>query len=251
MRYLILLIIPIVIYSCASDEDPIDPYLGLEYVPLEVGAEHIYQMVSIVFDFNPESSSDEAYLRDTSSFFLRERILEIVEFDNRSFYVVDQDTSDSIDGPWEFYKRVYDIIEGNSYRRIDENLEIVNFAFPPFLGKSWAPASLINQSVSLPIGDEFIRVYDKWDNAYIIDFYSEYEFGSGIVDSVYHVELVNFESVIEYRFEEQFYANNIGLIRRNVAILDTQTYPDTLLNQEIFESFAEKGYILNQTLIIP
>lgn len=251
MRYLILLIISIVIYSCASDEDPIDPYLGLEYVPLEVGTEHIYQMDSIIFGIDSESPSGEVYDRDTSSYFLRERTEEIVELDSRTFFAVDQYKSDSIEGPWTFYKRIYDIIEGNSYRRVDDNLEIVQFAFPPFLGKSWAPASIINQSVGVPIGTNFVRVYDKWDDAYIIDFYTEYEFGSDLVDSVYHVELVNFESTIEYRFEEHFYANNIGMIRRNLAIMDTQTYPNSILSREIFESVAEAGYILNQTLIIP
>ena len=105
--------------------------------------------------------------------------------------------------------------------------------------------------VGVPIRTNFVREYDKWDGAYIIDFYAKDEFGAGLVDSVYHVELVNFESTNEYRFEEQFYANNIGMIRKNIAIMDTQTYPNSILSTEIFESVAEPGYILNQTLIIP
>lgn len=244
------------IYSCTADEDPINPYLGFEYVPLEVGTEHIYQMDSIIFDIDLGSSSGETYYRDTSSVFLRERTEEIVELDDRVFFAIDQYISDSVDGPWEYYKRVYDIIEGNSYRRIDNNLEIVHFGFPPKLGKSWMPTSLINQSVELPIDGipprtNDVRVYDKWSAAYIIDFYPEYEFDQSFIDSVFQVELVNFESTIEIRFEEHFYANNIGLISRNVAILDTQSYPNTILSREIFESVAEAGYILKQTLIIP
>ena len=136
-------------------------------MPLEVGTEHIYQMDSIVFGIDSESPSGEAYDRDTSSFFLRERTEEIADH-SRTFYAVDQYKFDSIEGPWTFYKRVYDIIEGNSYRRVDDKPEIVQFAFPPLLGKSWAPASIINQSVGVLIGTNFVRVYDKWDDASIL-----------------------------------------------------------------------------------
>ena len=141
MRIFLCLVIGVVLGSCKSDDDSIvnSPFSGEAYVPIVEGAERIFLMDSIVF-----GTEGDVFFTDTTVYYLKEQVEEAIEFDGRQFIAIDQYKSESLGGPWEFYKRVYDLIEDSSYRRIDENLELVYFAFPPYLGKSWNTTSLIN-----------------------------------------------------------------------------------------------------------
>jgi hypothetical protein len=248
MRFFLFSLILISFIACNSDDQvPTDPYMGYSYVPLENGTDKVFYMDSIVF-----GTDASGFFRDTTTYYLRERIEEYVEFNDRFLYAVDQYKSEDPNGPWTFYKRVYDLNEVNSYRRIDDNLELVYFSFPPYLGKSWETTALINNSVGVPIGTNYVKVFDKWTNTFIIDFYEQYDLEGTMVDSVYHVEYVNLDDVninfAEVRFEEHFYANNIGLIRRNTQIMDSQYSGLDPLN---YLDFIEAGYILEQRLIYP
>jgi len=247
MRIFLCLVLCIALGSCKSDDDSIvnSPFSGEAYVPIVEGAERIFLMDSIVF-----GTEGDVFFTDTTVYYLKEQVEEAIEFDGRQFIAIDQYKSESLGGPWEFYKRVYDLIEDSSYRRIDENLELVYFAFPPYLGKSWNTTSLINQSVGIPIGTNYVKIYEKWDDAFMIDFYPTYELGQNLLDSVFHVEYVNFENVsgnfVEVRFEERFFAINRGLVKRQVRMLDSQNNTGGVLD---YENFIEAGYQLEQTLI--
>ena len=84
----------------------------------------------------------------------------------------------------------------------------------------------------------------------MIDFYPTYELGQNLLDSVFHVEYVNFENVsgnfVEVRFEERFFAINNGLVKIQVRMLDSQNNTGGVLD---YENFIEAGYQLEQTLI--
>ena len=245
MQRILLIITLGVFLGCSADEIP-DPFsvsnLEFEYVPLEIGNERLFIVDSIIFDqFNGN------YISDTSTFFLREVLAEVVEIDNRSMTATDLYKSESTSGPWTFYKRQYEWIDLNAYHRMDNNLELTLFAFPPRLGKSWAPASLINANVGIPIGPNYVNVYNKWSEAYMIDFLDSLEVNDYWVDSIYMVELVKSESLVDIRFEQHFYAKHIGLVDRRVKMLDTQ---DPAVNIDEFEDFAQAGYKLFQSRII-
>ena len=247
MRIFLCLFIGVFLGACNSDDNTIitSPFLGEAYVPLVEGSERIFLMDSIVF-----GTEGDIFFKDTTVYYLKELVEESLDFDGRQFIAIDQYKSESLSGPWTFYKRVYDLIEDSSYRRIDENLELVYFAFPPYLGKSWNTASLINQSIGIPIGTNYVKIYEKWDEAFMIDFYPSYDLGQNLLDSVFHVEYVNFENVsgnfVEVRFEERFFAINRGLVKRQIRMLYSKYNTGGILD---YENFIEAGYQLEQTLI--
>lgn len=59
------------------------------------------------------------------------------------------------------------------------------------------------------------------------------------------VLLVNNENLIEYRYGIEQYAKNVGLVYRELWILDTQKIDPTLP----WKQKAEKGFILKQKII--
>ena len=81
----------------------------------------------------------------------------------------------------------------------------------------------------------------------MIDFLDSLEVNDHWIDSIYIVELVNSESLVDIRFEQHYYSKHIGLVDRRVRMLDTQ---DPAVSIDDFENFAQAGYKLSQSRII-
>ena len=239
MRLFLLFFSIVCFASCNTDED-VQSFVDFqyEYIPLEEGTESLFRMDSVVFNIE-----ETGQVRDTTEYYLKEVQSEWIELEGRTFMAVDQYKADSPDGPWDFYQRVFDLRGQSAYSRTESNLELVLFAFPPALGKSWEATSLINNSVNIPIGKNYMRIFDKWDESYMINFMDSMLVNGVYMDSVFHIEYVDKESLVDIRFEEHFYAKGQGLIMRNVRMLDSQ---DESLIIPLFEDYAEAGYLLQQ-----
>lgn len=225
---------------------------GLNYYPLEVGKFITYRLDSIVY--TQASGADCNFVQDTASHFLKEEIVDIYE-DNAGAvnYIVERYTRRDASQPW----RVIDVWNtkktDTQVERVEENLRFIKLVFPVREGASWDGNSFF-QDTTVVIGGETIDFFNHWS--------SEYEYGE--VDVPEEINGIQFDSVltviqsepsenkINHRASVEKYARNVGLVYKEMLILDTQCCGAVSLSEcdgIAWEEKAERGLILRQWVI--
>ncbi len=89
-----------------------------------------------------------------------------------------------------------------------------------------------------------ISVFQDWSYK-IEDIDLSREYHGTTYPKVMHVSHIDQESLISRRFSEEYYAEGVGLVERNMEIFDSQNGNTSLTWLER----AEKGFQIDQTLI--
>lgn len=233
---------------------------GFDYYPLEIGKYITYQLDSIVYRGQSGSTCD--FIQDTASHFLREEIVDIYE-DNTGVvnHILERYTSQSVDGPWQV-RDVWNIKKTETQvERVEENLRFIKLVFPVREQVAWNGNTFF-QDTTIVLGGETIDFYKHWSDQY------EYE----SVDVMEEINGISFDSVltviqsepsenkINHRVSIEKYAKGIGLIYKEMKILDTQCTISSLpcggdnsglafCNTIPWEEKAERGLILRQVVV--
>ncbi len=214
---------------------------GYEYYPLKVGKYLIYQVDSITYDnINNQTVKIGAsrYVKelvaDTFRNALNEQIFRLERYDKVT-------ASD----PWQL-RNVWSVSrESEQLVKTEDNFRFIKLVFPVRKGKSWNGNAYFDPTTIIKVADESIEVFKNWNYNYTsID---KPEIINGIqYDSVAVVSQVDDQNnLIELRFSKEKYAKNIGLVSKEMKILDTQK----ISSKEPWENKAEKGFIMFQKLI--
>jgi hypothetical protein len=227
--------------NCKQTPDEYTTDLGLEYFPLEVGKFIEYQVDSTIFDPNG----------DTTVFFsktlVKEEIVDTLH-DNigNVLYKVEHFERAADTLPWTIKKVLTESIQGNQAIRTEDNLRFIKLVFPVKTNSTWNGNINFNDGLIVTVAGETLEMFKGWsyrtiqanDAASIGDF----QFAETAT-----VEEANNENLIELRRSSSTYAKGIGLVYREVWILDTQCIEDCA--GEPWEEKAEKGFILKQTIL--
>lgn len=226
----------------ACDDDTISTAevdYGYDYIPLEVGKYAIYEVDSIIYD--PLQSGTAI---DTSSIFVREEITDsFINATGDTVYTIERSERDSTE-EWELIDVWGAYNTQTQSIRQEENLEFIKMIFPVRDRRDW-DAIPFDDGITVEVAGETVQMFKNWE--------SEME-GVDIPDSVNGIDfeevavvtLADSDNAIEYRYGLEKYARGVGLIYRELQILDTQnTESDSLTWAEK----AEKGFILQQRII--
>ncbi len=227
--------------ACKETPDNYVPDAGQDYYPLEVGKFVEYQMDSTIYDPN----GDTTVYHSTS--FLREEIIDtLTDNGGNIVYKIEQyhRTADSLS--WAIKKVLSATLVDNQAIRTEDNLQFVKIAFPLSKGNRWNGNSHFDKSLIVEIAGETVEMFKGWEyrikDIGVADTIGGFQFDETIV-----VEEADNENLIELRQVVSTYAKGIGLVARELWILDTQCIDDCV-NQS-WEQKAEKGFILKQTII--
>lgn len=133
-------------------------------------------------------------------------------------------------------------------QRKEENLNFVKLLFPIVLGDFW-DGNQFPENTEVFIAGDAIKVYKNWEYEYV-DRFENYTLGSEIYNDVIHVRQANNTNAVERRFSEEFYSKGVGLISRNMQILDHQCGQfEVDCDTRPWEDKADQGFILKQRLI--
>lgn len=242
-------------FSCKEGTVPenLDIVKGFNYYPLEVGKYVIYELDSITY--TPISGTTCMFNQDTNSYFLKEEIVDVFE-DNvgDKNYVIERFTRQSEDDPWEVIDVWNTKMTETQVQRVEENLRFIKIVFPVSKGASWNGNSFFFLDTNIVISGETIDFYKHWD--------SEYEYGS--VDVPEEINGIQFDSVmtvvqsdssdnkINHRFSVEKYARNVGLVYKEMLILDSQCCEFNSLapcDSIPWVEKAEKGLVLRQRVL--
>lgn len=242
MRFLLVLILFSSLFLACDDDliNQAEVDFGYDYIPLEVGKFIVYEVDSIIYD-----PLQEGTVIDSSKTYVREAITD--SFDDvlgNTVYTIerserlDSTKAWSVTDIWGAYNTATQSI------RKEENLEFIKMIFPVRDRRDWDAISF-DESLKIEVAGETLEMFKNWESEMedvdIPDSVSDINF-----EQVAVVTLADNSNAVEYRYGIEKYARGVGLIYRELWILDTQDIgADTLTWAEK----AEKGFILEQRII--
>ena len=227
--------------SCKKTPDDYSTELGLEYYPLQVGKFMEYQVDSTIFDPNGDTT---VFFSTT---FVKEEIIDTLHDNNDSvLYKIEhfERAADSL--PWVIKKVLTETIHDNQAIRTEDNLRFIKLTFPVKKSNTWDGNIHFDIGLIVTVAGETLEMFKGWN--YLVKQVNEPAvYGNLQFDETATVEEADNENLIELRRSTATYAKDIGLVYRELWILDTQCIDDCL--GKPWEEKAEKGFILKQTIL--
>jgi hypothetical protein len=235
-RYItISIFVLLTLFSCKKGEVA-DIDLGYDYQPLEVGFWVEYEVDS--FFFNDFTSTVDTY-----HYFRREYIeSEFEDLNGDINYRLEQSIKLEENAPWVIsYIGSYRQTAIN-LQKVEYDLRFIKLAFPPKLGKSWQGHSFIN-AINQPSLEYLDRTRFNWLYTYKT-VNQPLEIGGFSFENTAEIVQIDEENLFEKKFSKEIYAKNVGLISKEMLILETQAPPSGVT----FIERAQKGFIVKYTI---
>lgn len=228
------------------------PTISYDYFPLETGKYKTYQIDSTVYDeYNCSVVVNSFQIKEVTGEMSTDGEGDPFYYVNR-FYRKDSSSAWTLLGIWT------EKIESNQLQRVEDNQRQIKLVFPLKNERRWDGIVYIRRDTLVPLRGGVINQYKDWDD-FVIS-----ELGEPFVDTVSNtlyteavlVTQVDKTNNIERRFSKEVYAKDIGLVYKEMWILDTQCRQNCTGVGDIatciytpWKDKAEKGYILTQSLI--
>jgi hypothetical protein len=236
----------ILFFNSCKDESTYEDYQvnqGYEYFPLEVGKYRDYQVDSTTYDIGPSGD----VLIHNSTTYVREQVIDTIT-DNldRLGYKIERSERSSLSDQW-VVKDIWMMLRTETQAEsLEENLRFVKMVFPLKEGLVWDGNRFIDETTIISVAGESIEVFKSWE--YEVDFVDEpISVNNETYDNAIQITQANNENLIELRLSKEQYVKDIGLVYKEMKILDTQCISDCI--DSTWEEKAEKGFIVYQTLI--
>lgn len=225
--------------ACSDSQTLLDiePDTSQEFFPLSIGKTLIYSVDSVFYK--------EDDLPDTVSIFAREVITDTLR-DNEGDLVfrIERSERASENDAWQISQILSMKRSNTQAERVENNQRFISLTFPFRRNAIWDGIGFNSDSLQLTVRGEVIEIFKDWesrfDEIFVPQMVNSFQFDSTVV--VFHA---NSENFIEQRMNREVYARGIGLVVKEMAILDSQ-----LSNGErVWPDDAEKGFTMRQTLI--
>jgi len=242
MRFWVLSFFLAFTLICCDDGIVVPPADSPEdFYPLEVGKYWIYQVDSTIYD---ESSGNICL---TSGFVKEELVSILSEGDLTTVYVLERSYKTQESDPWVV--DVWTLTKGRNYiQRREENLGFIKMQTPLRVGNTWE-GNQFDQDFILTVKDEAIAIYKNWSYE-VLELNVAEEINGTSYDDLMVIKQADDENLIERRYSVEKYARDIGMVHREMEILNTQC-DGNLSNCEglTWEQKAERGFFMTQVLI--
>jgi len=215
----------------------IEPDISQSYYPLEIGKYLMYTVDSVFYK--------EDVLPDTVRIMAREEITDTLR-DNEGelIYRVERFERANNNQPWEI-RQVLAIKQTDTQaERIENNQRFISLTFPFRRNVTWDGIGFNSDSLQITVRGEVIEVYKDWESQYDEIFVPQ-AVNTFLFDSTVSVFHANSSNFIEQRLNREVYAKGIGLVVKEMSILDSQLSD----GERVWPDDAEKGFTLLQTLI--
>lgn len=248
----------VLLFSCKKKEPTqnLSIVLGENYYPLEVGKYIVYELDTIVWF--QQQGTDCIFDKDTSHSFLKEEITKTYDDDEgNTNFVLERYVRFDLNEEWTI-KDVWNITKSDAkIERVEENLRFIKLVFPVKDGIRWNGNAFVDSNISSSFNGNAIDFYDHWDRDYqYLNVDVPEQIGDLNFDSLATIVQTDNEisQQYNYRYSVEKYARNIGLVYKEMRILDTQCcsfHPDTLQPclDLPWDERAERGIKLVQKVI--
>ena len=242
LRTVLLLGVLLLNFTSCSDEgamDSLDP--GYGFFPLEIGQKRFYTVDSIILDPGPGGVT-----RDTERIFLMELTTDTFRHpEGRLLFSVEQYTRRADSLPWMLDRVVFRCKDSYQAESWEGGLRFVDLSFPLFSDKQWDGLAFINPATPVFVAGERLFPF-TFSPFRVVGIGEGFLTDGGFFGETCTVE-AGLENLIEFRKWKSVYAKGVGLVFREIEVLDSQ-----VLDAELgWNEKAEKGFILRQSLYMP
>jgi hypothetical protein len=227
--------------SCKKTPDDYSPGFGYDYFPLEVGKYWVYSVDSTIYDPTGDS------LISLSHRLVKEEITDTLSDNNgNTLYKIEHFERQAGTLPWQITKVLTQSIIDNKGLRTVDNLRFIKLPFPLTKNDQWDGNAHFDPSLIVTVAGESMEMFKGW--SYKVEQVGEQEdIGTYSFPTVATIRQADNENLIELRISREKYAKGVGLVYREMWILDTQCIEPCI--GQTWEEKAEKGFILKQTII--
>ena len=239
LRYLSLLFVISLIHIACEPEILVLPEdtFGYEYYPLELGKYWIYQVDSLIV-----LNENDPHFKSES--FVKEQITNLFENEQGdTCYVLSRFVGPAQEGPYKLTDTWKIERTNSSLLRIEENLKFVKLVFPINVGQPW-DGNLFDQQTDIFVAQNQVAVYLEWEYE-VLNNSASISINDSLYNNVVRIQQANYDSGLELRNANEWYAPGIGLIKRSMTILNTQDFPSS----DPWLDRATSGFILEQVLV--
>lgn len=228
-----------VLQTCKNESIPVPVDESLSYFPLQVGKYVEYRMDSVIFDVVSGKKT-----KDTSISYLREVVADtFTDLAGKKAYRLERFFKKAPSDPWTIQSVWTAQITPNGYERTEDNLRFIKMIFPMVPAQEFNALVYIDTEQPYYIADEPVTIYRQWGYQKVEKTNQKERIGLFNLDEVATVLLNNSRNVIEKRYAVEKYAKGIGLVYKEMQILDCQSCPGSTLDTD-----AERGFILRQIM---
>lgn len=238
--FIILLVVAVVFFSCEKEQDAYIPDYGYDYFPLEIGKAWVYKIDSIQYD-----TINLGTIADTATYFSKEEIVDsFTDSEGNIIYRIEESRRLDDSLTWEIENVWSASVSHDKAYRTEGNFKFIKLIFPVKENTYWNGNALFEDGIIVYVKGESVEIFKEWD--YYVKSVNEPEvIGEISYNEVTTVVEADYESAIEKRTSVAKYAKGIGLVSREMFILDTQN----ITEDEPWELKAQKGFILKQVLV--
>ncbi len=235
-----LFLVTLIACNSSEFEDSTSNDGGRNYIHLVEGQYQIFKYDTIFY---------KSAKRDTFSGYIKKEIGE--EFvdnagnkTNKLFVYWKRKIQD----PFKLHRVETIKIEGDRLIESDDGLNFIKLAFPLSKNRKWFGNSLFDNSddiIELVYGESIETITKNSNWQYLVeDIDIPIEINSLSFEKVLVINQVNDTTSISTRYVNEYYAENIGLIRKRMIILNKNNNTESTLLMD-----AEKGYVMNLEII--
>jgi hypothetical protein len=227
--------------SCGKNETETLPNRGKDYYPLTIGSTALFDLDSVVYD--PITSSVSRI--DTYRWQAREILSDTSRSKSGDLtFIVDRSIRPKIGGDW-IPRETFGASLTADYALLSEN-NLTYIKFPTYFntGTTWDGNLFNNVATKFDIAGEILEPFSKKWTFTILSYGKAEKVGTKDYTDVLTVEAQSDPKILtEKRYSLEKYAKGIGLVYREIKILDTQKLDAAI----VWEKKAQKGFILRMT----
>ncbi len=227
--------------SCEQTPDGFQIEQDEAYFPLAIGKYILYEVDSTIYD-----PTGGAHVR-TSRTLMKEEIVDTLRDNTGNLLYKTERSIRAAEGlPWQVVKVFTASIQGAQAIVTEDNLRFIKMVFPLRRNNSWNGNVYFSPNLIVRVAGESLEMFKDW--TYKVEEKDQpLSAGSFTFAEVATIREADSENLIELRRSKSQYAKGIGLIYRELWILDTQCIE--ACQGQTWEEKAEKGFILKQTIL--
>jgi len=237
---IIIAVFALIFSSCQEDRvnDLDESLFGYQYFPLEIGKYWIYKVDSLIID-------DVGQTVIQTSTFIKEEIASSYENEVGDMeYRIERSQSETRDGEYVITDAWKAEISATYAAKTEENLRFIKMVVPIDKDIDWR-GNHFDELIRTDIAGERIWVYKDWGNYKVEANGIEFVVNEITYQDVVVIVQADFESDIERRYSKEYYAPDIGLIKKEMIIFDTQC----ICPGDTWFEKAQAGFTLKQNLL--
>jgi hypothetical protein len=228
-----------ILQTCKDESIPVPVDESLAYFPLQPGKYIEYRMDSVIFDVVSGKKT-----KDTTISYIREMVADtFTDLAGRKTFRLERFYKKGPTDPWTIHGVWTAQLTPNGFERTEDNLKFIKMIFPMVPDQEFNGLVYIDTEAPYYIADEPVTIYRQWGFQKVQKTNQKERVGLFDLDQVATVLLNNSRNVIEKRYAVEKYAKGIGMVYKEMQILDCQSCPGNTLDTE-----AERGFILRQIM---